>query len=824
MTTYVLKFHDTESEGSIHQPNNFTYADQATRKAVTGLSSGDLGKIAIQTSDASSWRLTGVSPTTWQAFTPPAASVGDIDKFLKVVSDGDSDIKYEWFTAPGVGTLDESYNAFGATPSTVVVDAAEGQGTTLKYDLNSAAADRYFDVDLANGKDATSNGSITYHTGFRVTNGSQLFGAYRNSSGVMSVDADIQVFNMSSFVSDFHLNANSSGNFLSINNDGTSPGTIGLNASSGVQSFVSVDAPINQSGTAGYNALLIDADVNAVGSGEQNLLNVQLAGSDRFRVNSEGNVRVGTGTPTSATGAGDFYVTGDIELGNNLYIKDNASVTLGTSSDVQIRYSTIQTPDSLLIGVGTDSNAAILCQKGDLGFDFAHGVAADPTLIGHSASQSTTEYWSLTHDKTHARMVTGAGAFCVGTGTPGVATGVGDLYVTGDIEADGNFYLGGTIPQMLSFGGGWGISSGTTANTGALIPFQNNQNPATWYWGTGATSNHIVIGEYADRTFDFAHGVATDPTLIGHSASQSTTEYWSLTHDKTHARMVTGAGAFCVGTGTPGVATGVGDLYVTGNVEVDVLIYADGGVQLGLDDSIGNNPGSFGAYYGRITSQTLDASFLTTGTVGNYLLFCEDADKGFDFAHGVAADPTLIGHSRNQSTTEWWSLTHNTTDIVLSGGAGALSLQPATGEVKLPDAGKVVYDNAPSSDLTASGDIVSATVDANATGIGAALYQKSNGAWAEAKADSLSTMPCRAVALETGTGTKKILRRNGWIRKDAFSLTTKGAPVYVSAATAGAFTHTKPSTTGDQVQIVGYIDDTNNVLDFNPSMTIVEVA
>jgi hypothetical protein len=111
-------------------------------------------------------------------------------------------------------------------------------------------------------------------------------------------------------------------------------------------------------------------------------------------------------------------------------------------------------------------------------------------------------------------------------------------------------------------------------------------------------------------------------------------------------------------------------------------------------------------------------------------------------------------------------------------------------------------------------------VDTNATGIAAALYQASDGNWDEAKADSISTMPCRALALETGTGTKLILRR-GWIRDDSWAW-TPGAPVYMSTTT-GALTQTKPSTTGDQVQIVGYAE-TADILDFNPSMTIVEVA
>jgi hypothetical protein len=142
------------------------------------------------------------------------------------------------------------------------------------------------------------------------------------------------------------------------------------------------------------------------------------------------------------------------------------------------------------------------------------------------------------------------------------------------------------------------------------------------------------------------------------------------------------------------------------------------------------------------------------------------------------------------------------------------------GSITLNDAAQTLYDVAPASDHTATGDTVSATVDTNASGFAAALYQASDGNWDEADADAIATMPCRALALETGTGTKLILRR-GWIRDDSWAW-TPGAPVYVSTTTGG-LTQTKPSGTGDQVQIVGYAE-TADILDFNPSTVIVEVA
>lgn len=126
----------------------------------------------------------------------------------------------------------------------------------------------------------------------------------------------------------------------------------------------------------------------------------------------------------------------------------------------------------------------------------------------------------------------------------------------------------------------------------------------------------------------------------------------------------------------------------------------------------------------------------------------------------------------------------------------------------------------PSADLTGSGLYGVVTVDTNAVGIGAALFLAADGNYDEADAGAAATMPCTAVALETSTGSKQVLF-NGFIRNDAWTW-TPGGNVYVST-TQGTFTQTAPSTTGEQVQIVG-VAQSADVIYFNPSLSIVEVA
>jgi hypothetical protein len=134
----------------------------------------------------------------------------------------------------------------------------------------------------------------------------------------------------------------------------------------------------------------------------------------------------------------------------------------------------------------------------------------------------------------------------------------------------------------------------------------------------------------------------------------------------------------------------------------------------------------------------------------------------------------------------------------------------------------MLYSTSPGTDLTATGIKSDMTVGANTVGIGSALYMATDGGLDEADADAASTMPCIAVALETGTGASKTVLLQGFIRKDAWNWTSIGQPVYVSA-TVGTFTQTAPAGSGDQVQIVG-IAITADIIYFRPDLTLVEVA
>jgi len=124
-------------------------------------------------------------------------------------------------------------------------------------------------------------------------------------------------------------------------------------------------------------------------------------------------------------------------------------------------------------------------------------------------------------------------------------------------------------------------------------------------------------------------------------------------------------------------------------------------------------------------------------------------------------------------------------------------------------------------DMQTSALVTLKRVDANSIGYAAALRVASDGNLEEADASGASTMPCLFLALETGTGTKRVLSM-GRIENSAWSW-TPGEFVYVSPSTPGELTQSKPSGTGQIVQVVG-VAESATALIFNPSYVTVELA
>lgn len=143
------------------------------------------------------------------------------------------------------------------------------------------------------------------------------------------------------------------------------------------------------------------------------------------------------------------------------------------------------------------------------------------------------------------------------------------------------------------------------------------------------------------------------------------------------------------------------------------------------------------------------------------------------------------------------------------------------GELPINSVAGIQLMNVPSNNLTASGLIISATVDTNSQGIGAPLYMAANGHFITASASANTTSPAVALALETGTGTKKVMV-HGILRVDSWSWTTgpgDASLIYVSTST-GVLTQTQPSGTDNVIQPVGWAL-TSHAVYFSPSMMYI---
>lgn len=125
----------------------------------------------------------------------------------------------------------------------------------------------------------------------------------------------------------------------------------------------------------------------------------------------------------------------------------------------------------------------------------------------------------------------------------------------------------------------------------------------------------------------------------------------------------------------------------------------------------------------------------------------------------------------------------------------------------------------PTTDLTYSGTTTTMTVDENSVGFGCLLHIDVDGNLIQADSNGTNIMPCHFLAVETGTGSKKILM-NGFVKNNNWSW-TPGEPLYVSTTT-GVMTQTAPNQSGDIVQIVGFAV-LATVIFFKPDYTYLTI-
>lgn len=143
-----------------------------------------------------------------------------------------------------------------------------------------------------------------------------------------------------------------------------------------------------------------------------------------------------------------------------LKLNDDVQACWGTSQDTCIEHDTAVTPDTAVIGVGAESRNLIVCEKADIGTDWAKAQQTNPTLCVQSAdATTTTDRVCIAHNQTDGV----------------ISTDGGDLYAT---PAGADFFVGtnangpwmkdaaasGTVatmgPDRAVPGSGWGYTGG----------------------------------------------------------------------------------------------------------------------------------------------------------------------------------------------------------------------------------------------------------------------------------------------------------------------------------------------------------------------------
>ncbi len=429
--------------------------------------------------------------------------------------------------------------------------------------------------------------------------------------------------------------------------------------------------------------------------------------------------------------------TNRLIFGIMFQVEDDTDILLGGGNDVALRYNVTQAKDSLQLGLTVGNNDFSgyfsIMEKVDIGHANRAPLAttANPTLRIYSSDETVaTDYIEFFHDQSTATIQSGDGAISfagddlttTGVGTVGTGIITGGLTVNNGVVAQNHLTLKGYSVGEAGRGGsiGW-WKNGSTSVSGYTYNNINNR----FVWDTTAQSTWTDTG---NAWISFDNGSAS---FAGHA----------LTIGSTGILATTGA------IDTPEISNTLDDLKLQPDVQGDIVCFGDtdvdnashgkrfevwrkaaegdsslymymgsNAIQANLNTSAAlfymgaGNTGvgfwtssSFGFLNDKTlsigssssknmnislkTNQTNDAPLIGLEQDINTLIICEKEDMSFNFAHPIQLNPTLFIHSKNQSTTEWLSLTHSDTNGVIATGAGDLDIScPANKTLELQTA------------------------------------------------------------------------------------------------------------------------------------------
>ena len=239
-------------------------------------------------------------------------------------------------------------------------------------------------------------------------------------------------------------------------------------------------------------------------------------------------VHVGTGnTSHSLASVNDTFVTGKLEVdgvsyfdgyvyhGDRTYMLDNVYSLWGTSGDATLEWDTAQaTENTLVMGLGTQSNSMIFINGADINSDYDHPAQTNPTLFiqANEDPDANNDRWlSMTHDNSSAVIDSGYGNITLDdtikvggdvqvadnlvgdetfsaqdNGTHIVMTSTKPIFFNNNVFVDGNF------TTALAHGTFYDLSTQAMASSGTpyMINFSNYD---TYHMRAGVEGKNITV-------------------------------------------------------------------------------------------------------------------------------------------------------------------------------------------------------------------------------------------------------------------------------------------------------------------------------------------
>jgi len=655
MTDYA--YHDLELPGSIHVPHDLEYATAGARKTGAGIEARHEDRLALQTNDRSLWRLKTSSPVAWEFVAPPPPVVGDINKFLQIITDGGGDLKGSWLAL----SPDVIYN-LGSGTRTITVDAG-----TYKYAL-SGAYDHQIDLTSVSVGHGSLIGDGVGHC-FNITKEEDsLFHwqAIVSAADVTSLHA-VDIVAAAGF--DFTFGAR--GETITLNEVGQESLSAWFEASSivGALNEISGGHTLDDAYNAFDGAGTVEVDDGSLTwemDGDSNFI------FDLTSTNTAHGIHIDVGDTgdywwfdASTAGMSVVSYLEDFTINCSDQISLTAAGGIVIASKVVAETYSGQSGNIWSIkangGINGGSTATILCLEADTanwnaGARVLKLISDDndaiPLAVNDGAGDVAYIY------RSGAAYFKGYSKF--GAGTTGHSLSAdGDLLVSGKLEVDGTLYADGLIAAesyTQTSGNIWSIkATPATASTAKILRIEADGAN----WGSGARVLELVSDD-ADAI----------PLTVNDGAADVACIY------RSGAAYFKGYSKF--GDGTTGHSLSAdGDLLVSGKLEVDGNLYCDNPVYFASGVTYADN---VAAVWGTgndaalkwVTADTPDTLVLGLGADSNGFVICELADIAKDFAHALQTNPTLFIHSANQSTTEWISFYHDQTDGVINVGTGTI--------------------------------------------------------------------------------------------------------------------------------------------------------